>query len=151
MEIEKKLCEAMHKIVKQLGTQSDCFDDININSLAERYAEGIEKDLDGVPMDVKEEECKELIGVTIAGFRDSCMHKVASKKKIETMCYMSVNEMLNLIKISEDLSEYYEDSYYWKSATKVIEALEKVLKDDNDNNRTHLSNCLKEMKDKIDN
>lgn len=151
MEIEKELCVAMRKIVRQLDTTSGCLDDININSLAERYAEGIEKDLEGIPLDAKEEECKELIDITIADFKDDCEHKVAKATFRETSYYMSVNEMLDLIKISNDLSEYYEDSYYWKSAMKVIDALKKVLKEDNDNNRTYLSDCLKEMKDKIDN
>lgn len=149
MEIEKELCVAMRKIVRQLSTTSDCLNDININSLAERYAEGIEKDLEGIPLDAKEEECKELIGVTIAGFKDQCEHKVAKAKFRETLYYMSVNEMLDLIKIGEDLSEYYEDSSYWKRAKKVIDALKDVLHDDNDINRIYLNDCLKELKDII--
>lgn len=151
IDIEKKLHVAMCRILLQFGTMSNYLDNINIGALAEIHAEEIEKDLKEIPLDAKKEECKELIRVTIAGFRDFCEHKVARDKKVETIYYMSVNEMFDLIKISNDLSEYHEDSYYWESAMKVIDALKKVLKEDNNNNRTYLSGCLKEMKDKIDN
>lgn len=126
MDLEKKLRLFMHNVVASFDKDCEYLEDVNIGSLAWRYAINIEEALEGLAPDKKEEERKELIACTMAGFRDCCEHTIARKKKIETIEYMTVHEMFDAIVKGRNLMDEYADSVHENAFNDMCDLMHRI-------------------------